>query len=85
MTDEERTAKMAELKQAEQYAERHYSDMYEYIRWNSVAGAYSYAKDWFAYAISLAKELELTEEEARLKRRLDEVTHIARNQFPKNW
>lgn len=85
MSEEERAARVAEMKQAEQYGERHYSDMYEYIRWNSVAGAYSYAKDWFAYAISLANELELKTEEERLNRRLDEIQHIYRYQFPKNW
>lgn len=85
MTDEERAAKLAELKQAEQYAERHYSDMYEYISWNRVSGAYSYAKDWFGYAISLAEELGLKDEAARLSARLAEVKHIARYQFPKNW
>jgi acyl-CoA reductase-like NAD-dependent aldehyde dehydrogenase len=66
------------LKQLERYAEEAYTRMYDS---RSPSGDYSEAKDSFHAAISLAQELGLKDEVARLEKRLQHVKSVFRSQF----
>jgi uncharacterized membrane protein len=76
---EEKLARMETLKN---FAEQAYDDMYEKAHSPSAATAYySDVKEALHTAISIARELGLTEEVARLDARLEHIKKVFRSQF----
>jgi uncharacterized membrane protein len=78
----EREEQLARLEALKKFAEEAYDDMYEKAHSPSAATAYySDAKEALHTAISIARELGLTEEVARLDARLEHIKSVFRSQF----
>ena len=75
----ERDLKFDSLRKCQALGEKYYDQMYE-SRFN-INGLYSSAKDAFLDAISLARELGLSEQAAELEVRLDHIKNVFRSQF----
>jgi hypothetical protein len=72
---------MARLADLKAKAEMAYDDMYEVHSFEEANTCYRDAKDYFVAAITLAKELNLTEECEALHQRLAHVQAVFRSQF----
>ena len=70
----------AEVAALEALAEKAYDEMYDS---RSPAGCYSDLKDYFRDAISAAERAGLTEDAARLEKRLAHCKAVYRSQFSK--
>jgi hypothetical protein len=78
----EREEQLARLEKLKAFAEQAYDDMYEKAHSPTAATAYySDAKESLHTAISIARELGLTEEAARLDARLEHIKSVFRSQF----
>jgi hypothetical protein len=78
----EREEKLIRLETLKKFAEQAYDDMYEKAHSPSAAtGYYSDAKEALYTAISIANELGLAEEAARLDARLEHIKGVFRSQF----
>jgi hypothetical protein len=72
----------ARLRWLERQAERAYAAMYDAPAGTTFAARYNDAKEFFNEAIALAHHLGHTRTAERLSRRLADIKHIARTQFP---
>lgn len=69
---------LKQIAECEALAERAYDEMYDS---RYPAGCYADLKDYFSAAISAASQAGLTDEAARLEKRLDHCKQVYRRQF----
>jgi hypothetical protein len=82
MADERtREEKLAALERLKATGEKAYDDMYEAHDQHAIDACYRDAKDYFYDAISLARELGLTDVAESLSARLDHIKSVYRSQF----
>lgn len=81
MNDQERRDRLARLSECTRLGEDAYDQLYEPRTHTNPAGHYSDAKDFFAEAIGLARELGLDDQALALSERLDHIKAVFRSQF----
>jgi len=81
MNEEERKAKLEQLKRCAGLAEQAYEAMYEAHSFAQASACYSDAKEAIYDAIQCAEELGLSKQADSLEKRLSHIKSVFRSQF----